>query len=232
MNTTIPKLLVLACATTLTNAHASVVIADYEFTTTTGVATSSDANVSAGDFTVGPGLDSFAGFSSTGGGNAFARSTGTFGSSELSFANAFANDDYFSLTVTPNAGFEMDLTSLTFDYGYTSTSTVGDQLRAYVTTSDDSHAAFEGFFTNTATVGGQALVYDTAATIDLSGSEFQNITSAFELRIYLSDEYHDSNVIHRIDNVTLNGSVVAVPEPSSVALCGLGAGFFLMRRRR
>ena len=231
MKYTIPKVLVLACATSLSSVQAAVVIADYDFTSGSASATNADANVTAGDFTVGSGLSGFAGISSSG--NAYARSTGTFGSSSVSFANAFANNDYFSLTVTPGSGFEMDLLSLTFDYGYSSTSNSGGDLRAYVTTSDDSHAAFKDYFTNTATVTGST-VFDTAATVDLSGAEFQDITSGFELRIYLSDQYAFNDVIHRIDNVALNGSVsaVAVPEPSSVALCGLGAVFFLTRRRR
>lgn len=231
MKYTTPKLLVLACVTSLSSAQAAVVIAEYEFTSGAAAATSSDANVTAGDFTAGSGISTLSGISSSGN-NAYARSNGTTGTT-VGFSFASANDDYFSFLVTPDSGYEMDLTSLTFDYGYSSTSNSGGQLRAYVTTSDDSHATFESFFTNTATVTGST-VFDTAATVDLSGAEFQDITSPLELRIYLSDEYNLNDVIHRIDNVSLNGSVsaVAVPEPSSMALCGLGAGFLLMRRRR
>jgi hypothetical protein len=220
-------------AVSLPSASAAA-LAEYAFTGGSASATSADANVTANDFTIGSGLTTTAGFSGSGN-NAFARSTGTFGSI-VSFANASANDDYFSVTIGPNYQYEMNLDSLTFDYGYNSNFSDGGTLRAYVTTSDDSHAAFESFFTTTATNGTSTTTFPISASVDLTGAEFQSISSDTEFRIYLSDEYFANAVIHRIDNVTLNGTVnIApnfVPEPSSTALLGLGGLALALRRRR
>ena len=228
MKHTIKPLIPIAVLSLVSLPSASAaVLAVYAFNSASPSATSSDANVTAGDVTVGPGFTG--GFSSSG--NAFARSTGTSGST-VSFANASTANDYFSVTIGPNSGYNMNLDSLTFDYGYSSVVNTGGDLRAYVTTSDDSHAAFESFFTTTATDGTNTITFPISANVDLTGAEFQSISSDIEFRIYLSDAYNNNDVIHRIDNVTLNGTVAAVPEPSSAALLGLGSLALILRRRR
>jgi hypothetical protein len=234
--------LVTACFA-MSHSHAAV-IASYDFTGGSEMATTFDANVTAGDVTLGAGLTGGdAGFSSFGGHtNAFARTTVTFGSGVdyPNFTSAKAADDYFTVTITPDAGYVMNLTTFSFDYGYTATDTftnVSNSLRAYVTTSADNHANFfngntDGFTTITNPTA-NSVNYPNLKSLDLSGGSFQNIASSFEFRIYLGDSYDVNNLIHRIDDVVLNGEVVAVvPEPSSTALLGLGMGALLLRRRR
>lgn len=223
------------------NTHAAT-LAQYAFTSASTAATSSHSDVTAGTFASGSGIGSaVGGFSSSG--NIYTRTTGTYGSGDgyPSFTQAKANNDYFTVTITPNAGFEMNLTSFEFDYGYNSLATYttgSNTLRAYITTSFDNHATFFDGNTNgyvsitNPTIN--STNYPTSKSLNLSGTPYQNISTAVEFRIYLSDTYHKQELLHRIDNVTLKGSLaaVAVPEPSSSALLGLGFSTILLRRRK
>ena len=73
-------------------------------------------------------------------------------------------------------------------------------------------------------------------SVDLSEeSGLQNIAAGdTEFRIYFSDNRNYSNLIYRIDNVELYGTVSAVPEHSSFALLGglAALGCVMLRRRR
>jgi len=165
----------------------------------------------------------------------YARTNATTGTT-TSFGAAVGSDDYFTVTITPDAGFEMNLTSFEFDYGYSSSGSFGTgTMRAYITTSEDNHANFfngntDGYTTITDPVN-SGVTFPISKSLDLSGAAFQNISTAFEFRIYLSDSYNVNDLIHRIDNVTLNGAVV--PEPGNFALIGglLALGLVMIRRR-
>ena len=210
------------------------VIAQYNFSADLS-ATSADANVAAGAVGLGAGIS---------GGNAgrsgsslslYARSSVTHSANQISRVNAIADGDYFNFSVTPDAGYEMDLTSFQFDFGYTRNGSFeGKQFKAYLLTSID------GFVDAGDIVGSKTIdigpntstpVY-TATTIDLSGAQFQNITSATEFRIYIADNTGANDYIHRIDNITLNGSVSVIPEPATFGLLGFGALVTMVLRRR
>ena len=237
MNQSILTGLSIAAAGLMASANLSAqTIAQYTFDGASGVATNVDANLTAGNFTAGGG-----GGGLSGSGNAFFRSNETAGAS-TSFTSAQTANDYFTVTITPDAGFEMNLTSFEFDYGYSSNGSFGaGTMRAYITTSEDNHATFfnnpstdgyttiDGPFSGTGTVTFPFL--PDSKLLDLSGAAFQNISTAFEFRIYLSDSYNVNDLIHRIDNVELNGTVEAIPEPSSTALLGLGGLALILRRR-
>ena len=129
---------------------------------------------------------------------------------------------------------------MTLDYGYTRNGSFdGKTFKVYLLTSID------GFVDSADIAGSEELtvgantgtpVYPIiGGSIDLSGAQFQNITTTTEFRFYLSDDTGGSDYIHRIDNVVLNGTVTAVPEPSSLALLGAGAALLaaaLRRRKR
>lgn len=118
-------------------------------------------------------------------------------STATSAANAVANDCYVYLSLTPAAGYSLNLTSLTFNASRGG----GATPRGYdVRSSVDAYAATLG----TADLATQRTTW-TAVTIDLSAGGFQNLTSTITLRIYI---YAPSNVNSiDLDDVTVNGTV-------------------------
>ena len=213
-------------------------IAEYAFADGSDAATSVDANLSASVFSLGTGLTN-SGISTSA--NAYIRASDTTTTS-ISVATAIASNDYFSFTVDADDGFEANLSSLTLRYGYSQggTSFGAKDLKAYVFSSVD------GFVDSGDILGSLVLttsVFDNTTTypgdnpnlnVALSGVQFQSIATATEFRIYLADTTSGGAYIHRIDNVTLNGEVVAaVPEPGTYALMGglLALGWVMMRRR-
>ena len=210
-------------------------IAQYTFASNLS-ATTEDANLTASAFTVGAGI---AGAGRSGSSaSLFARASVTDSSNVISSTTAIGANDYFSFSVGANSGFEMDLTSITFDLGYTRNGGFeGKQFRTYVLSSIDgfTSSALLGFDTVDVTVNGSSLQYpNSTATISLAGAQFQDLTSSTEFRLYIADNTGSADYIHRIDNVTLNGEVVAfVPEPGNFALIGglLALGWVMIRRR-
>jgi len=178
-----------------------VTIAEYPFPGSDPASTDSEPNSTAADFVVNPTVDW--GFSNSAG-NVFARSNATTDSE----AAAVAADDYFSFTVTPNAGNEFDLTELTFDtiHDLTLGGGIGDPgatMSFFVRSSLDSFAA------NIGSIYTQAWNTTTPRTLDLSGAAYQGIGTATEFRMYV----HDSGIDlaqngGRLDNISLLGTVV------------------------
>lgn len=143
-------------------------------------------------------------------------------------ALAISGNDYYEFTITPNTGFELNLTSLTFDY-----SRFGGGLNAtfFLRSSADSFSADLG------AVSTSSATYATA-TISLSSPAFQNVTSALTFRLYIFDDMGNADKGDLVDNVILNGSVVLdpVPEPSTwvsfMAGAALLVGVERFRRRK
>ena len=211
------------------------VIANYNFSADLS-ATASDANVTANALTVGAGL----GASGRSGSSfsLFARASETDADNEISIVKAIAAADYFSFTVDVAAGFQMDLTSLSFDAGYTRIGSFeGKRFKTYLLTSIDGFddaGDIIGSETVDVTVNGGSLQYPNGTTTNsLAGAQFQGITTSTEFRLYIADDTGVSDYIHRIDNLVLNGVVsAAVPEPSGLVLLGSGFAALLFARRR
>jgi hypothetical protein len=228
-STTHPVLKAGLILTLAASSAQATVIAQYPFSGTVAqrpVSTDTELNSTAGDFTVRPINDPvYWGFSSAG--NTYAQSRGTTASEAL----AVAADDYWSFTVTPNVGFTLDLTTLTFDTIHNATAGNGDQ-DTNATMSVFVRSSIDGYASNIGSTFTQA--WDTTTTdrsIDLSAPAFQDIDTATTFRFYIFDSGVDtaSNGL-RLDNVVLNG--VVVPEPSSAILLGFGSLMLLRRRRR
>ena len=76
--------------------------------------------------------------------------------------------DYFTFTIAPNSGYEIDFSSFVYSGQASETGPVNFAFRSSI----------DGFTNN---IGSTSA---SGSTIDLSGSSFQNITSAIEFRLY------------------------------------------------
>lgn len=226
----------------LTVPSQAAVLALYDFTGFDGTSDApyasadADPNSVAGGFSLGAGLGTNGNWNTSNNGI----DSTQFGSPLPSFAQkarntvtsqelSFTSDAYWSLAITPNAGYEMGFTGLSFDVR-TYAGTV-NSLNFYLSSNID------GF---DSPVGSVTTGYNTAGnfqtvTFDLSASGFQNLDSATEFRVYFwwdAGAGTGSGSAPRFDNVTLNGSVAPIPEASSALLCGLGLVSLLGRFRR
>ena len=224
-----------AACVAMSHSHAAV-IAEYDFNSNLNASTA-DANITAGAVTSGAGISGSGRSSFSNSLFALASATST---TIISVGTAIANDDYFSVTMGADSGYYMDLDSITLDYGYTNNAApfgVKD-LKAYVFSSftgfvDASDILGDKFIQTT--VADNSLQYpggSPSLTVDLSAYSYVWSGGEIEFRIYLADTTSNNAYIHRIDNVTLNGVVAAVPEPSSTALLGLGGLALMLRRKR
>ena len=227
---------IVAIALFSTSCLSAATITEYTFAADTS-ATSSDTNVTASTITLGSGIAGTDAGRSSSSNSLFARASVTHAGNQLSIVNAIADNDYFSFTVDVHAGYEMDLTSFQFDLGYTRNGAFeGKQFKAYLLTSIDGFVDVGdiiGSETVDVDINGASLQYPNGTTtISLAGTQFQNITTSTEFRIYIADNTGSNDYIHRIDNVVLNGTVSAVPELGSYALFGglFALGYVMVRR--
>lgn len=142
-------------------------------------------------------------------------------------ADAISEGDFFSFTIDPN-GNSVSLTNLTFD-GYRNNGSSNANVTFHLFSDIDGFTA--GDVIGSDVIDQQAIV---SGSIDLSGSQFQNISSATTFRIYATDNGTDSFSRVAFDNIVLNGTVSPIPEPSTVwgSLVIAGAAFFCVSRRR
>lgn len=223
----------LLAATALAFAPAlstAATITEYTFATNTSATTTATNTSATGFAAVGANFGSN-GRSSFNGGSYFAR----YGNETFD-----QNSGYIGFTVTIDPSFELDLTSLSFNYDVE----VGDNIGSFETlysvrTSADSFGAdlAGSYTTNPLSTVGNTRNLSKSATFDLTGSSFQNLTGSFEVRIYgtiteTGAPTSSTQFINRYDNVLLEGSASVIPEPSSFALIGLGCLGFVLRRRR
>ena len=137
-------------------------------------------------------------------------------------AEAVANDTYFSFTVTPDALMTIDLTSLTFNAARGG----GSAPRGFAVRS-----SLDAFTLDLLTEDIPTVRPDfTPFSVDLTGAEFDNLTTATEFRIYIFSPLSGNSI--EFDDLALNGDIATVPEPSALALFGLGFVCFVGLRRR
>lgn len=210
------------------SASQAAVLAQYNFTTASTAssigASTTGLGVTAGNFTVAA-TNFSAGIGISTAGNSYLRSQFT----GADFAAALADDDFFSVTISAtNVGETLDLSSVSFLLG-----TTHDNVNSF-TTEAFLQSNVGGFGTGNPTITGSGTTRTsttsgfngTAATFDLTS--FSNV-STITFQIRFADNLNENGKLTRIDDFTLNGTVV--PEPSAALLGGLGL-LALLRRRR
>lgn len=230
----------------------AAIIVGYDFddgtNTATFAATSSDSNVTASLFGTGSGLNDRISSNANALASTLDAEGNPFGTANQhsagstrddwgfgtlnSLAAVLADNQFMTFSVSANSGNELDLTSLTFrnrvnrlDRGATDYA---------VFTSVDGFTSGDEIHTGSITTINN---YENVV-VNLSGGSFQNIgsTETVEFRIYIwGGGGNNASTATLYDKVILNGSVAAVPEPSSFVMLGLAtglAGLGIRRRRR
>jgi hypothetical protein len=133
---------------------------------------------------------------------------------------------FWSFTVQPNTGFRMNFTSFTFDAARGGTAAP----RTWYL-----YSSIGGFNPGSAIASAEVLTDRPNLgpfSVSLAGAQFQGLTAPVELRMYLSTPGNTQSL--EFDNVTLNGTVVVIPEPSSILVLAACAGVVgaVYRRRR
>jgi len=200
------------------------IITQYAFTgaTLNRSATTVDGNVTAGNITDSPTVN----------GNATSvliRTNGVgYPSEVLSAARANFNESsvranvFFTFTVSPNAGMELDLSSLTFNVaqGGGTASTRDYEVRSSVDN-------FATSLTNIVLIPTVRPTF-TPVSVTLSAAPFQNLTAPVTFQVHFFTPGVSQNV--DFDDITLNGTVSAVPEPHGLAMLSAACAWMLRRR--
>lgn len=208
-------------------ANAALIV--YDFDGGSSSSSDTDVNSTAGSYTA------LIGGLSSSSNSGFARAT------DFASANTFTTLSQFS--VTANSGFLLDLSSLDFSYGVTQV-TDGRNFQFQIYTDVDSFTTpiFDSGLLSGTGIGSEFV------NIDLTGASFNNLSDiTFRIDGLVSDNSGaDNQHIMRIlstqtsgggnlagtTDLILNGTSVAIPEPSVAPLFALGAFALALRRRR
>jgi hypothetical protein len=157
------------------------------------------------------------------------------GSGGSTAADAINSGDFFKLTLTPTAGNELTITSLSFD---AFAGTAGPSARQIYVFSENLGVSGGPVLLTASTVSGSPLIpYNTATagqnfSVDLSGySGLADVTSSVTFRFYTQTPTASQNI--DFDNITISGVVnpIPAPEPSTFALVGGGGALALLMVR-
>lgn len=151
------------------------------------------------------------------------------------------NSGYMQFTLTADSGYFLDLSDVAFQYDFLQTGGTAST----VTGTFAVQYSLDGFATAGITLTSPQASYSSAsngveASPTFGSDAVFNLTgiantSSISFRIMLSNDGSlDTNQYrYAIDNLTVNGAMVAVPEPASISLLIFGlTGIVLSRRGR
>lgn len=156
-----------------------------------------DSNPSASNpFTAGQTVAANLSVSGIGRGPGLNGNAGSNRYNALPWSAALDANDYFYFTLTPNAGYKLNLTSFT----YTGQASGTGPTQAAFRSSADSYGA---------NIGSAGI---SSGTISLSAATYQNLTGAITFRFYAWGGSNPSAGTFSINDFTFNGTVVALPS--------------------
>jgi len=143
---------------------------------------------------------------------------------------ALDNDRYIGFTIDPQGGYELDLAGETVTTNwYIQFGGQSPENLALFTSVDgfanttDAVQSFENFGPNDSY---------TQVTFTLPGTAaYEDITDPFEVRIYFYDGLFGGK-LSKVNQVTLTGDVVLIPEPATGSLLLLTGALLMARRQR
>jgi hypothetical protein len=197
-------------------------IVAYGFSASSAGPTSSDANVVGGPVANGGGVMTTSNSSPVSSG--YSGASGGYFIFDNGWTGAAPGTNYFQFTVTPSSA-SVAVTSISFGYRESGTNTGPTSF--FVRSSADGYGAdlASGSLTNS-----DNNWHSTGAT-----SVTLTFTSTTTLRIYANGASNNTPTL-RIDDISLNGTVTAIPEPESVAAWlgafALGAAVIGRSRRK
>ena len=151
------------------------------------------------------------------------------GSAYLIVEKGSSNDTHtFTITIPDLGGNTVNLTNLSFDFGEVGPD---DGAPTWTISSDLGGGTITP---NTANGVGTGNWNTDSASLALAGSfsGLNNTSVTFTLSNAAGGNNNTDTWGTWIDNVTLTGAVVAVPEPTTTALLGLGGLALILRRRK
>ena len=159
---------------------------------------------------------------------------GATGIDQTTQATAISGNDYLSFSLGPQEGNMMSLTSLDFNLRMPATGWNTGNTR-YLW----QYKVGDGTFVDIGSALSLVGAYNTAGvaqpSLDLSGiAALQNTTADVEFRVYAWGSSGGQFVFGRLEgnDLSLSGSVSAVPEPSRALFLVLGTSVWMLRRQR
>lgn len=225
------KYALLSALITIGSTQAASVV--YNFTGDTTIANSAATKTSdftSNDFGAGVTMSVFS--LNTEVRNSSITDTHGFAANDMHAFQTFSNgQSTMSVTISVDSEHILDLSSLSFLYGVYSTA--NPLNTSYTLTS--SLGGIDTNSTNSLTSIKNNLVSDTYTSTlgaPLKGLTDTEVTFTWAFANSGLSSTTNADRGHAMDNIVLNGTVSAVPEPSSTALLGLGGLALILRRRK
>ncbi|MGJ8657748.1 MAG: PEP-CTERM sorting domain-containing protein [Akkermansiaceae bacterium] len=167
------------------------------------------------------------------------------GSNDLNtnLGQAVAANSYFSFTVANNSGLALQLDSFSVDTAYTNSYRAGyglfssadgfDSIGADLIASRATTPTTFNSFTEVSTTQQTDLLTLAGAGANVASTDFL-LADGEALTFFLVGTQNSSSVTRawEFDNISISGTTIPVPEPSSTALLGLGGLALILRRRK